>query len=214
MSGADDVDRMRDHWWWRPGWRSGRHFYACHFSMARHAALVRMVETYQASIRGLSALDLIPARWLHLTMQGVGFVDEVNDSELAELTDRLRARLAILTPPAVAFHRPVVRPEAVYLPADPPEPVRALRAVVHSVIVEVLGENRAEPPPHDSGDYRPHVSIAYSKSEQDAQPIAEVLDKVELEPVPLALDRLDLMRFHRDQRMYEWTEAVPLWIGR
>ncbi|MER7334739.1 MULTISPECIES: 2'-5' RNA ligase family protein [unclassified Micromonospora] len=213
MGGVDHVDRMRDHWWWRPGWRSGRHFYACHFSMARHAALVRMVESYQAGIRDFSTLDLIPARWLHLTMQGVGFVDEVSDSELVELEDRVRARLAGLAPPTVTFHRPVVRPEAVFLPADPPEPIRALRAIVHGVVVEVLGKDRAEPLPRDPALYRPHVSIAYSNSDQEARPMAEVLDKVDPEPVLLTLDHLHLLRFHRDHRMYEWTQAVPLRIG-
>ncbi|MFU8853430.1 2'-5' RNA ligase family protein [Micromonospora sp. SL1-18] len=181
--------------------------------MVRHASLVRLVEGYQASLRGLSTLDLIPPGWLHLTMQGIGFVDEIGDSQVVELTDRLRDRLVTLTPSVVAFHRPIVRPEAVYLPADPPEPIRALRSVVHGVIAEVLGDDRVEQLPRDAAAYRPHVSIAYSNARQDVGPIAEALNNVQTEPVPVVLDHVDLLRFHRDHRMYEWTEAVPLRIG-
>jgi hypothetical protein len=24
---------VRNHWWWRPGWAEGRHFYACHMTL-------------------------------------------------------------------------------------------------------------------------------------------------------------------------------------
>ena len=27
------VDSLHDHWWWRPGWRAGRHYYACHITL-------------------------------------------------------------------------------------------------------------------------------------------------------------------------------------
>jgi hypothetical protein len=27
---SEDVAEVRNHWWWRPGWREGRHIYACH----------------------------------------------------------------------------------------------------------------------------------------------------------------------------------------
>ena len=27
------ITTVRNHWWWRPGWRAGRHFYACHLTL-------------------------------------------------------------------------------------------------------------------------------------------------------------------------------------
>ncbi|MEV0807338.1 2'-5' RNA ligase family protein [Micromonospora sp. NPDC050200] len=213
MAEIEHVERMRDHWWWRPGWQPGQHFYACHFSMSRHAELVRLVESYQASLAEFRTLDLIPAVWLHLTMQGIGFVDEVTDVELSELRDLVQRRLGALTPPTVTFHRPVVRPEAVYLPADPSEPIRSLRDVVRHAVAEVLGDDRVEQPARPPVEYRPHVSLAYSNAEQDAEPIAKALSEIHAEPVSLTLDHVDLLTFHRDRRMYEWTRAIPLSIG-
>ncbi|MEU5940349.1 2'-5' RNA ligase family protein [Micromonospora sp. NPDC047548] len=168
---------------------------------------------YQASLAEFPTLDLIPAAWLHLTVQGIGFVDEVTDVEFSRLTDLVQRRLGALTPPTVTFHRPVVRPEAVYLPADPPEPVRSLRDVVRHAVAEVLGDDRVDQPVRPPGEYRPHVSLAYSNAEQDAEPIAKALSEVHAEPVSLTLGHVDLLTFHRDRRMYEWTRAIPLPIG-
>ena len=35
MTSADTqpVTAVRNHWYWRPGWRAGRHFYACHITL-------------------------------------------------------------------------------------------------------------------------------------------------------------------------------------
>jgi hypothetical protein len=36
---------------------------------------------YQAALNGLRSLDLIPGRWLHLTVQGIGFTDEISEGD-------------------------------------------------------------------------------------------------------------------------------------
>ncbi|WP_203860461.1 hypothetical protein [Plantactinospora mayteni] len=33
-------------------------------------------------------------------------------------------------------------------------------------------------------------------------------------PVSVVLDQIELLEYHRDRRMYEWTSARPLPIGR
>ena len=42
---------------------------------------------------------------------------------------------------------------------------------------------------------------------------AAALAQVDAEPVRVTLDHVDLMEFHRDNRMYEWTRSVPIRIG-
>ena len=79
------VDEGRNHWWWRPGWRAGRHFYACHLTPADQPELRRLVDTYQAALRDVPTVDLIPAQWLHLTMQGIGFTDEISSQEIERI---------------------------------------------------------------------------------------------------------------------------------
>ncbi|OHX07391.1 hypothetical protein BFV98_17380 [Micromonospora sp. WMMB235] len=204
---------MQDHWWWRPGWRAGRHFYACHFTMSGNAELVQLVRRYQEALRPFSGLDLIPSTWLHLTMQGIGFLDELDGRQVAEMERAIRSKLTRTPAPVVMFHRPVVRPEAVYLPASPPEPVAAVRDAVRAVIADVLGPDHVELAPEHAQGYRPHVSVAYSNTTQAAEPIVGALAAVEAEPVTVALDHVGLLEFHRDNRMYEWTCAAQVSIG-
>ncbi len=87
-------ERMRDHWWWRPGWRPGRRMYTWHFTFDNQAALHALVDAYQARLAGLPGIDLIPRQWLHLTTQGVGFTDEVPDTDIEAVIDAARKRLA------------------------------------------------------------------------------------------------------------------------
>ncbi|SCG49200.1 2'-5' RNA ligase family protein [Micromonospora inositola] len=210
----EHVDEMQDHWWWRPGWRAGRHFYACHFTMGEYPELVKLVRRYQEALRPFPGLDLIPSTWLHLTMQGIGFVDDLDDEQVARLEPAIRERLAELPAPVVAFHRPVVRPEAVYLPAEPPAPLTAVRHAVREVIGHVLGADNVELAPEHVQGYRPHVSLAYSNAAQSAEPIAATLSQVEAEPVVVTLHHLGLLEFHRDHRMYQWTRSEQVRIGR
>jgi hypothetical protein len=79
---------MRRHWWWRPGWRPGRRLHAWHLTFGDQtvsrgrAELRRVAGDYQARLAGLPGLGLVPAEWLHLTVQPVGFADEVGAGDL------------------------------------------------------------------------------------------------------------------------------------
>ena len=93
---------LTDHWWWwRPGWRPGRRLYAWHVTFAGLPAVRQLAAQAQARLAGLPGLDLVPARWLHLTMQGVGFTDEVPGAGLAATVAAARRHLADTPPPRV-----------------------------------------------------------------------------------------------------------------
>jgi 2'-5' RNA ligase len=212
ISNIEYVDELHDHWWWRPGWRAGRHFYAFHFTLGDQQELQNLVAEYQKPLRGVGGLDLIPAQWLHLTMQGIGFVDEVDADRIARLATVATENLATVCPPVVTFHRPVIRPEAVYLPAQPADDIRAVRTAVRDAIATVLGDGGLDSA-EQLTSYRPHVSVAYSNMDQSPAPIIEALSRVDPAPTIVTLRHVDLLKFHRDHRMYEWTNASPLPIG-
>jgi 2'-5' RNA ligase len=209
VGAVEHVETLRDHWWWRPGWREGRHFYACHFTFENQRQVRELVSEYQSVLRPMEGLDPIPAEWLHMTMQGVGFVDEIAPEERKQLLKALATRLAMVPPPVVTFHRPVVRPEAVYLPAEPMEPIHTVRAAVRESIAEVLGDGALD----EAADYRPHVSVAYSNTTQDAGPIVSSLTGLRTSAVVAEFPTVRFLEFHRDRRMYEWTVSEPLRIG-
>ena len=72
----------------RTPWASGD------VTFARHPAVGDLAARAQARLAGLPGLDLIPAPWLHLTMQGIDFTDEVPDADIAAIIEGARERLA------------------------------------------------------------------------------------------------------------------------
>ncbi|GID92582.1 2'-5' RNA ligase family protein [Amorphoplanes digitatis] len=210
LRSGEHVDQLKDHWWWRPGWRHGKHFYACHFTFTDQPALHDLVAAYQRSLSDIDGLDLIPQRWLHLTTHEIGPMDSIDESSAERLRQVVGGLLAGVDAPAVTFRRPVVRSEAVYLRAEPAEGIAEVREAIREAVASVLGPGRLG----ESGSIRPHVSIAYSNRAQPAAPIVDRLRRVEAEPVTLSLRHVDLLEYHRDQQMYEWTRSSPIAIGR
>lgn len=85
--------RLQTHWWWRPGWRRGRHFYACHLTLDHASGLHDLVDRYQGVLRPFPGLDLIPAAGCISTMHGIGFTDEVTDAEQDSIGAAIAMRL-------------------------------------------------------------------------------------------------------------------------
>jgi 2'-5' RNA ligase len=207
------IEELADHWWWRPGWRQGRHFLACHIAFPDDTPLTGLVSAYQEVLRPFPGLDLIPRQWLHLTMQGIGFVDEIDDAQRTAILGSLTRTLRLAQAPEVTFAAPTVTTEAVYLLAQPAEPLQDLKNLACRALAEAGCPNEAPAAGATARQYRPHVSIAYSSGAQAAGPISAALRHVEATPVTVRLDTVYFLEFHRDHRMYEWTNAHPIRIG-
>ncbi len=197
------------HWWWRDGWRQGRHLYACHFTFQDQPAVQNLAAGYQQALSSVPDLEPIPAPWLHLTMQEVAFLDEISPDQLAEITAVAAAKLAEVPAPQVTLHQASVVSEAVLLWVTPAPPIDAVRTAVRAAIAETLVGIHPSVIPR----YRPHVSVAYSNVEQLAAPAHRALEGIELAPVTLTLSAVSLIEYHRDDRMYAWTSNTPLPIG-
>lgn len=205
---------VRNHWWWRPGWAEGRHFYACHMTLDDQPQLRELVVDYQQALTATLGIDLIPPQWLHLTMQGIAFVDELSRSELPALDVALTAELATIDPPTVEFRYLTIHPEAVYLKAHPAAALYPLRSKMHDAVVSVLGPTRFDEPAPDQAKFLPHVSIGYISQEGGTEPIAAALQSLTTRTSRVTFTKADLLEFHRDHHMYEWTNATPIRIGQ
>ncbi|WP_345580386.1 2'-5' RNA ligase family protein [Nonomuraea rosea] len=182
--------------------------YTFHATFQDQPALHRLVAAYQAPLSALDGLDLIPYKWLHLTMQGIGFTDEVSDADITAIAEAAMARLASVGPVRLTFARPVTDPEALQFHVQPAEQIRRVRHAVRQAIGDVWGPERVP----DSEDWTPHVSIAYSHSDGHIEPYAKALEAVQAEPVTLAVGNIQLIVLDRDERVYRWTTraTIPL----
>ncbi|RZU53161.1 2'-5' RNA ligase superfamily protein [Krasilnikovia cinnamomea] len=195
------ADQVRDHWWWRPGWRPGRRGYAFHLTFEGQPALYALAGAHRHALAGLRTVTLIPDRWLHLTMQTVDFTDAIPASDVRRIARRAGELLAEIPAFDVGFGEPSVTQEAVVMFAEPAEPVRRVHHATRGAIADVRGADRV---PGDPARFRPHVSVAYLTADGSAAPYVAALTGAAPEPVRVRIDHVDLIEMHRDNRMYEW----------
>jgi hypothetical protein len=192
-------DHMADHWRWRSGWRPGRRKYTWYFTFGGHQEVHDLAASYQARLAALPGLDPIPARWLHLTAQGVGFTDEVSDEDVAAVLAASAWRLKGFAAPRVTLGPALVVPEAILLEITPADGLAAIRRELREAIATVLGPARLA----GTDEWMPHVSLAYSHGTGPKPPyVAAVKGGGTAEAV---LSTVELIVLGRDHRLYEWT---------
>lgn len=197
--------QMADHWWWRPGWAVGRRFYTFHLTFQQAEDVHRLAAAYRQGLADVDGLDLIPDQWLHLTMQGLGFVDEVSEQDLRAIVDAATRRLAQIPAFELKLDRPGITPEAIRWEAVPPGPAIAVRQAIRQAIAEVWPEV-----PEQEEGFAAHVSIAYSNATGDAAPIATALRAVDAAPAVARIESAELIVLSRDRQMYEWETFASL----
>jgi hypothetical protein len=133
---------MRNHWRPRPGWTPGRRLYAWHVTFEGAGEVHDLAKDCRDKMAGLPGLDLIPHKWLHLTVQGIGFTDEIPAVDLDALTSASQKQLAALEPVTVTLGPVFVHDEAVVLPARPATALTPVRDHLREAVASVLGPGR------------------------------------------------------------------------
>jgi 2'-5' RNA ligase len=206
MTVIGPSDHMRDHWWWRPGWRVGRSMYTWHVTFDDQPQLHELVSAYQSALTLLPGLDLIPGRWLHLTMQGIGFTDEVSEREIADIADAARKRLANQRPVSLTVGPASVDPEAIMFEVTPIDALSPVRSAIRAAISDVRGTTEVP----ESEEWTPHISLAYSNSDGAAAPYVAAVDSVSNPPVTLTVSKAHLIELNRDAQLYQWTTKAEV----
>lgn len=201
MTAIGPSDHMRDHWWWRPGWRVGRRMYTWHVTFNDQPQLHELVAAYQSALSSLSGLDLIPGQWLHLTMQGIGFTDEISEREVADIADAARKRLAGQDAVSITVGPAIVDPEAIMLEVAPAGGLTPVRDSIRTAISDVRGTAGVP----ESSAWTPHISLAYSNSDGLAASFINAVNNVSMPPVTLTITKAHLIELSRDTRLYQWT---------
>lgn len=199
---------VQDHWWRRPGWRPGRRMYTWHITFGRYPAVAEVAAEVQARLAGLPGLDLVPARWLHLTVQGIGFTDEVSDADIDRIVEATRDRLRTITPPKATIGPARTASEGIAFNVEPVEPLAALRNELRAAIADVWGADHVP----ESDDFTPHVSVAYSNTTGPGDAYDAALAG-ENGTAGLLVDAVQLIVLDRDQHMYEWTTRADVPLG-
>jgi 2'-5' RNA ligase len=201
------VTTVTDHWWWRPGWRPGRRQYTWHVTFTALPAVRRLAAEVQDRLAGLPGLDLVPARWLHLTVQAIGFTDEVPGADLAAIVAAARRHLADAPAPRVRIGPAHVAAEGILLDVAPVDGLTRVRDGLRAAIAETW--SAAAVP--DPAAWVPHISVAYSRATGPAGPCERALPGRHA-AVDVVIPAVQLIVLGRDGYGYEWVDhaTVPL----
>ncbi|WP_213451182.1 2'-5' RNA ligase family protein [Rhizomonospora bruguierae] len=204
---ATDV---RDHWYWRPGWGVGSRFYTWHITFDGQPEVAELADRYRDVLALQPSLDIIPTQWLHLTMQGIGFVDQVDRGQVDAIVAAARTRCAALPPMKLTIGTPHVDPESIQIALAPAEPVRQLRAAIRAAIADVWGPDQV---PEPAEPYTPHMSLAYINTAGPAAPLAHTLATAPDITATAVIDSCQLIVLNRDDGMYVWEPYATVPLG-
>ncbi|WP_235497567.1 2'-5' RNA ligase family protein [Frankia sp. R43] len=166
--------------------------------------------SYYRAFLDLPTLDPVPDVGLHLTMQGVGFADEVTETDLAAIIDAARIRLSNLAPFDLVLGPVDADPEAVMLQVAPWAPLDSVRVAARSAIGAVWGLGRV---PDRADGFTPHVSVAYSGADAPAELLRQRLTEAEPKTVRTRVAAVQLINLNRDEQVYRWSTVATLPLG-
>ncbi|GAA1665260.1 hypothetical protein GCM10009745_03940 [Kribbella yunnanensis] len=204
------IDDVRDHWYWRPGWRQGRSFYTWHITLRYASALAALRSSYDPLLSSLPELTPVPRQWLHLTLQGVGYADKLSSDDLSPIVDATRRRLESFAPFSVTVGPAVVDVESLQLPVRPANELRRLRVTLRDAIHEIWGEDSLPANP----DLDPHISLGYWNQSAPAEPLRKRLTEFGDKSTQLYINEVSLIDLNRDHLCYQWTPYVTITLGR
>lgn len=211
MTDTASVQDLHNHWWWRPGWREGRTFYTWHLTLAAQPDVRRLVAHYQAALADVTGLDPIPAQWLHVTMQGLGFTDEVPQADAHAIAHAASELLADIPTPTLVFDRPVIRPEAIAFTPQPASAVHTIRTRIRQAIAQVWGADHV---PENPDGYQPHLSLAYVNTPGPATAVRSALDTTTTTPATATITTASLITLERTGHLYRWQPFTTAELKR
>jgi 2'-5' RNA ligase len=167
----------------------------------------RLAGQARERLSGFPALDLVPGRWLHLTVQGIGFADEVSASDLAKITAAAAVPLLEVPAAVITVGAPRAVSEGVASWVSPGGALDPVRETLRAAIGSVRGTAGVP----EAAEWSPHVSFAYASADADGEPYDAAL--AGLATVQAAVSTVDLIRLGRDRRVYEWETITSLSLG-
>jgi 2'-5' RNA ligase len=193
---------MADHWWQRPGRWPGREQYHWHILFADQPAVHRLADMAEQRLAGMSGLDMVPRRWLHLTTLIVGFADEVPVSRVEAMTGEARRRLGGVAPIPVTLGRVLYHPEAVTLAVEPRGALDRVLEAVRAAAQAAGCDGHT-----DTDPWIPHISVAYSHASGPAAPVIEALGRW-LPRTEIAISSVSLVAQTQVGRSWQWREVA------
>ena len=203
-----DDRGFTDHWTWRPEWTATRPRLLWYLTFD-HSPDVATAATGAWAPLSRSGADLVPPRWLHLTVTDMGFPDEMDLWTRRFAAGEVRRALRGWPSFELTLGPVAVLTEAVALSAGPTEPVRRLRRAIRQGLA-VSGIR----PPLELDRETPHVSLCYVNDRTDHARLRRAVRDLDVSPVRVRCDRVVQVLVTRSGGHYRWEVLDEVRLGR
>lgn len=209
----ETAQSLGNHWTDDSDWRPGRRLWAFYLTLEKEFELHRTVAGYQASLRPIQGLDCVDPRWLHITMQGIAFVDNVDPCAIASLIREVGPKVSRMTPPIVTVHPPETTFDSITLPVTPEQPLSEVKRLVRVAGTKILRGRDLQELPQSPDGFRPHISIAYANSDVASFEVSSALSSVPDCHTTVSLNSLCIVQLQREQNRWSWDGSIKLPFG-
>ncbi|MGI5324640.1 2'-5' RNA ligase family protein [Actinomadura nitritigenes] len=159
-----------------------------------------VADAAQERLADFTGLHMTPIKWLHITTLVVGSTNEISDDQQQDMLRTASSLFAEIPPLTVTLGRILYHPEAIILAIRPTEALEQVRAAIQSATLKVTGrEGHTEGP----AQWLPHMTIAYSETEQPAQPLINALGR-QLPNREITINAVSLVVQRGAERLWDW----------
>jgi 2'-5' RNA ligase len=197
---------LRNHWQWRPEWVSDRPCLLWYLTFESQPQLSRQAEQVHACLRDVPTVDVVPLPWLHLTLDDVGFADELTPRQIEEVVGSARDAVQDWAPPPLTLGPLAPMDDSVVQRAGPTDELTDLRDRLRAATTTVLGHGTRSA----LDEFWPHVTLAYLNDVCAPSTVMDPLLPLAGARVVVAAPRLTLASVTRRDRHYQWTGRAEL----
>jgi 2'-5' RNA ligase len=205
---------MVNHWVDKPEWARDRRLWAFYLTFGLDPAVHEFAAAHQSNLRSLPGLDMVDPPWLHLTVQGVAFTDQVDDETLDRLSTAVAEQLVAEPGITLRLGRPFPDDDAIVIGVDADPPLEFLRDRLRMVASQTLERGELYALPEPAGGFAPHITIAYVNAA--APLVSDVNDRLAaVGPAELVVQahHLSLLRLRREPTRWSWDHETRIPLG-
>jgi 2'-5' RNA ligase len=199
---------MKNFWDTR-GWPRGERRWHWHVLFDGQAAAQQLIEAYR-TVTHHPALDSVPLRWTHFTLWSAHALDEINIIERQRIVAEVSRRCRELPPVELTIGPAEVGDGGVWLKVAPNPALTTLVTTLTEATATVVGQKRLSPAPKILW---PHISLAYSNTEADDEPVQAHIDRLAIPPAQVTVRRIHLVNQHQHKPRFDWTVTFPITLG-
>jgi 2'-5' RNA ligase len=198
-----EPEQLLAHRNWRTDWTPDRTCLYWYLTFDNESELVALFDELMPGLRRVASVDVVPVDWLHLTVVEVGYVDEVDRSDVDAMVAAAES-VRDLMPLRLDLGPVTTMTDAVVLHVAPSAELLAVQAAL------TTGLGTFRQPPAGDDAFWPHVSIGYLNGDCRRDEVMAAFDGLTPRTVSVTVPRLTLAAVTRLETHYQWQAVASL----